>query len=56
MTINDLIEQLKRYPMDVNLRFKVDMDTEDNWKTNIPIHFESVDWGNGYSIEMKFEG
>lgn len=55
MTINDLIEQLKRYPMDARLIFKASIDTEDGWET-IPIYVENVDWGNGYTIEMKFEG
>lgn len=55
MTINDLIEKLKQYPMDARLKFKASIDIEDGWDT-IPIYFENIDWGNGYAIEMKFEG
>lgn len=59
MTKADLLNKLENYPDDIELNFKVfcDFQDDDNGCGIFPTsgNIESINWGVGYSVEIKIE-
>lgn len=59
MTKADLLNKLENYPDDIELNFRIDCDfqEDDNGCGIFPTsgNIESVNWGVGYSVEIKIE-